>query len=188
VVGGSQGAQALNVHVPRLLAQLDRATREGIAVVHLAGAGKERQTSAAYAALGLPAHVLPFGRDMPSLYSVADVVICRGGATTLTEVAASGCCAVSVPYPWHRDRHQLHNAMWFEQRGAGRVLEQRVLEVGEARTVIEPLLKDPDLRRAMAKRARASVPTDGAARILGELTGLTCRPEAAAPSRVQAVR
>jgi len=172
VAGGSQGAAALNVGVPDLLSSLPDEIADGLAVVHLSGRGKEGEALAAYRKVAVEAHILPFHCDTPALYELCDLVICRGGGTTLIEVAAAGRVAVVVPYPHHRDQHQLANARWFEERGVARVLTQAELQAGNGLGSLVELLSDHDLRASMARVARTVLPIDAGARISGELMSL----------------
>lgn len=170
VVGGSQGAQSLNLLLPRWFAGVP-----GIrdwSILHLSGRGKEEDCAEAYAATGLDAHVLPFRHDLPALYALAALVVCRGGGTTLHELAAAGRPALVVPYPWHRDRHQEANARAFEAAGAARVLAQEALARGEGRAVLAELLADPARRRRMGEAARRALPLGGAERIVREIETL----------------
>ncbi len=172
VLGGSQGALALNEGLPRLLAALPKEWKEGWAVLHLAGSGKEEASAKAYEGTGVDAHVLPFHREMPELYALASLVVCRGGGTTLAEVAAAGRPALVVPYPWHRDRHQEANAACFEERGAMRILPQSELEAGGGRELLLSMTEPPGLLEEMGARARRVLPPGGRARILADLESL----------------
>lgn len=172
VIGGSQGAAALNRTLPRLFAQIPEARDGRIAFVHLAGEGKEAVAAKAYAEHGLRAQVRAFAEDMPALYAASDLVVCRGGGTTLVEVAAASRPAVVVPYPWHRDRQQFHNAAWFESRDAMRVLDQTRLEAGEGAELIADLIRDPELRTRMGVNGRVATPVDAGPRIARELRSI----------------
>jgi UDP-N-acetylglucosamine--N-acetylmuramyl-(pentapeptide) pyrophosphoryl-undecaprenol N-acetylglucosamine transferase len=172
VVGGSQGAQAMNAALPALLARLPAELRAATSVVHVAGSGKEAATMAAYAGTDLEVHVLAFERDLLRLYELADLVVCRGGGTSLCEIAAAGRPAVVVPYPWHKDRHQEKNGEWFERVGSCRVLPQARLEKGDGADLLAGLLRDGELRRAMGERGRQSLPLDGASRIAADIVEL----------------
>ncbi len=169
VVGGSQGAEALNRSLPRLFAQLPAAKSGRVAFLHIAGPDKEASARSAYADHGLRATVRTFTQDMSGLYAAADLVVCRGGGTTLVEVAAASRPAVVIPYPWHKDRQQFHNAAWFERRGAMVVLEQSRIEAGMGRAELEALLEDSEKRRAMGERGRLAVPIDAGPRIARDL-------------------
>lgn len=169
VIGGSQGAAALNRGLPRLFAQIEAARLGKVAFVHLAGAGKESEAARAYADHGLRAQVRAFADDMPALYAASDLVVCRGGGTTLIEVAAAARPAIVVPYPWHKDRQQYHNAEWFVARDAMAVLEQSQIEAGEGADLVAQFVRDPEMRTRMGDNGRRSVPIDAGPRIAREL-------------------
>ena len=122
VVGGSLGAQALNDVVPRALALLPVAQRP--IVVHQSGAKQIDALRANYATAGVEAELVPFIDDMARAYTEADLVICRAGATTVTEIAAIGAAALFVPFPHAVDDHQTNNARFLVDQGAGYLIQQ----------------------------------------------------------------
>lgn len=111
VFGGSQGAKAINLAVPKAM----RASGVDAQVLHLAGKGKSEETLDAYKAAGITATVLDYLEDMAAAYAAADVVVCRSGASTLAELAAQRKTAVLVPYPHAAADHQDANARVFEK-------------------------------------------------------------------------
>ncbi|MHA7880946.1 MAG: undecaprenyldiphospho-muramoylpentapeptide beta-N-acetylglucosaminyltransferase [Saccharospirillum sp.] len=125
VMGGSQGAQVLNETVPAALALLPGSVRPD--VWHQAGAGKAEAAIAAYRQAGIEASVVEFIDDMPKAYGWADLIICRSGASTVSELAAVGVYSLLVPYPWHKDQQQYRNAQWLVDEGAAECLEQSEL-------------------------------------------------------------
>ncbi len=116
VLGGSQGARALNEVLPQALARLDEAARPE--VVHQAGAAHAAELRERYAAAGVAGNVVPFIDDMAANYAAADLMICRAGASTIAELAAAGVAAVLVPFPHAVDDHQTRNARFLSERGA----------------------------------------------------------------------
>jgi UDP-N-acetylglucosamine--N-acetylmuramyl-(pentapeptide) pyrophosphoryl-undecaprenol N-acetylglucosamine transferase len=125
VVGGSLGAAALNDVVPKALALLPTYTRP--IVVHQAGAKQIDTLRANYAAAGIDethAQAVPFIDDMAAAYAQADLVICRAGAMTVSEVAAAGVAALFVPFPHAVDDHQTTNARFLSERGAALLVPQ----------------------------------------------------------------
>lgn len=122
VMGGSQGAQALNETVPAAVAQLASPARPEI--WHQAGRNKADSTAEAYRRAGVDASVVEFVDDMAKAYGWADLVICRSGASTVSELAAVGVYSLLVPYPWHRDRQQYRNADWLVAEGAAELCDQ----------------------------------------------------------------
>jgi len=125
VIGGSLGAQALNEVVPQALAQLPSVDRP--VIWHQAGQSKEVATREAYVRSRIEARVEPFIGDMAAAYSWADLVICRAGALTVSELAAAGVGAILVPYPHAVDDHQTRNALYLTEAGAARLILQSEL-------------------------------------------------------------
>lgn len=125
VVGGSLGAQALNDIVPRALALLPEAQRPG--VTHQSGEKHIDALRSAYARAGVQATLLPFIEDMAGAFAQADLILCRAGASTVTEIAAVGAAAMFVPFPHAVDDHQSANARFLSDRGAAWLLPQSQL-------------------------------------------------------------
>jgi UDP-N-acetylglucosamine--N-acetylmuramyl-(pentapeptide) pyrophosphoryl-undecaprenol N-acetylglucosamine transferase len=122
IVGGSQGAQRLNEIVPEAMALLS-----GLQVIHQTGAAMQEQVAARYRELGVNAEAQAFIRNMAEAYAWADLAICRAGAMTVSELAATGCPAILVPLPWAIDDHQVANAHYLADAGAGEILLQKDL-------------------------------------------------------------
>lgn len=125
VVGGSLGAAALNALVPKALALIPAEKRP--LVRHQSGAGQIEALRANYAAAGVPAELTPFIEDTAQAFADADLIICRAGASTVTEIAAVGAAALFVPFPAAVDDHQTTNAMFLVARGGGWLQQQRDL-------------------------------------------------------------
>lgn len=155
VTGGSQGARALNTTVPESLALLQPGLRPQVR--HQSGAAALGETRDRYTRLGLEAEVTAFFDDMASAYAWADLVVCRAGALTVSELAAAGVGAVLVPYPYAVDDHQSANARFLVTRGAALLLPERELTARNLADLLAPLLgdRDPSLRMARAAREAA---------------------------------
>jgi UDP-N-acetylglucosamine--N-acetylmuramyl-(pentapeptide) pyrophosphoryl-undecaprenol N-acetylglucosamine transferase len=125
VVGGSLGAKALNDIVPQALALLPAATRPR--VVHQSGTKQIEALRANYEAAGVQAELTPFIDDTATAFAEADLVICRAGASTVTELAAIGVAAFFVPFPFAVDDHQTTNAQFLVSQGGGWLLPQAEL-------------------------------------------------------------
>ena len=125
VVGGSLGARALNEMVPQALALIPTERRP--LVTHQSGAAQIEQLRANYAAAGAEADLTPFIDDTASAFAEADIIVCRAGASTVTEIAAVGAAAVFVPFPSAVDDHQTRNAEFLVQAGGGWLVPQRDL-------------------------------------------------------------
>ena len=117
VVGGSLGAKALNTIVPKALALIPQDLRP--IVTHQSGAKQIDELRANYSAAGVQAALTPFIDDTATAFANADLVICRAGASTVTEIAAVGAAALFVPFPSAVDDHQTSNASFLVKRGAG---------------------------------------------------------------------
>ena len=117
IVGGSLGAKALNSIVPQALALIPIQTRP--TVTHQSGAKQIDELRANYQAAGVDATLIPFIDDTAGAFAHADLIICRAGASTVTEIAAVGAAALFVPFPSAVDDHQTSNARFLVQQGAG---------------------------------------------------------------------
>jgi UDP-N-acetylglucosamine--N-acetylmuramyl-(pentapeptide) pyrophosphoryl-undecaprenol N-acetylglucosamine transferase len=153
ILGGSQGAQALNRVVPEAMNLVDFSTR--VEIRHQAGAGKDEATAAAYQASGVEAAVVPFIANMAEAYAWADLVICRSGALTVSELAASGVGSVLVPYPHAVDDHQTLNASYLADPGAAILQPQSELDPEALAVTLKQLLNDRDRLLQMAQTARS---------------------------------
>ena len=125
VVGGSLGARALNELVHKALALLPADERP--TVLHQGGAAQIEELRANYAREGVAAELTPFIDDTARAFAEADLVICRAGASTVTEIAAVGAAALFVPFPFAVDDHQTGNARYLTDAGAGWLVQQREL-------------------------------------------------------------
>jgi UDP-N-acetylglucosamine--N-acetylmuramyl-(pentapeptide) pyrophosphoryl-undecaprenol N-acetylglucosamine transferase len=163
VLGGSQGARALNQALPRALASFPAADRP--LVRHQAGPKLLDAARAAYQAAGVEAEVSAFVDDMAEAYAWADLVICRSGAMTVSELAAAGVAAILVPFPAAVDDHQTANARWLVAAGAARLLPEREL-AGDALALALRALGDRALLVAMGERARALASGDATAALV----------------------
>lgn len=163
VLGGSQGARALNLALPRALASLRGELR--VEVRHQCGQSLREETERAYAEAGVTASVEPFIDDMAAAYGWADLVVCRAGALTLAELCAAGIGSVLVPFPQAVDDHQTRNAEYLVERGAARLIPQSAdLDARIARALRE-LLNDRAALLAMAQAARALAMPEAAQRV-----------------------
>ncbi len=125
VVGGSLGARALNTVVPQALALIPQAQRP--VVIHQAGEKQINELHANYAAAGVQATLTPFIDNTAQAFADADLIVCRAGASTVTEIAAVGAAAMLVPFPSAVDDHQTTNARFLVDAGAAWLLPQAEL-------------------------------------------------------------
>jgi UDP-N-acetylglucosamine--N-acetylmuramyl-(pentapeptide) pyrophosphoryl-undecaprenol N-acetylglucosamine transferase len=161
VVGGSLGAQALNDVVPKALAALPAARRPR--VVHQSGRKHLAALQAAYRDAGVEADAVEFIDDMAAAYADADLVVCRAGAMTVSEVAAAGVASLMVPFPHAVDDHQTTNARFLSERGAALLVPQAELTPEGLAARLDGL--DRTALLAMAERARALAKPDAAAQV-----------------------
>jgi UDP-N-acetylglucosamine--N-acetylmuramyl-(pentapeptide) pyrophosphoryl-undecaprenol N-acetylglucosamine transferase len=160
VIGGSLGAQALNEQVPQALALLPKAQRPQ--VCHQAGKGKTEVAKQAYQDLGVQAEVCTFMDDMAEVYAQADLLICRAGALTVSEIATAGVAAIFIPFPYAVDDHQTANAQYLVAAGAARLIQQSELSAESLAQVLNELCADRRQLIEMAKRARGLALPDAA--------------------------
>jgi UDP-N-acetylglucosamine--N-acetylmuramyl-(pentapeptide) pyrophosphoryl-undecaprenol N-acetylglucosamine transferase len=156
VVGGSLGAQALNDVLPKAIAFLGDKPR----VVHQAGEKHLETLRANYNAAGVQGELVAFIDDMASRYAEADLVICRAGAVTVSELAAGGMASVLVPFPHAVDDHQTANAKFLSDRGAAILIQQRDLTAEKLASLIVSL--DRPKLLDMARKARSLGKPDAA--------------------------
>ena len=168
VVGGSLGAQVLNRTLPAALALM--APGERPRVTHQTGAAEADAVRAAYAQAGLAAEVLPFIDDMPRRLADCDLMVCRAGAITVSELCAAGVPAILVPLVVSTTAHQRDNAAWMAQQAAAVHLPQDQLSAEKLAATLRGL--DRPTLLAMAERARALARPHAAARVADEIERL----------------
>ena len=163
VFGGSLGAKVLNETVPAAIAKFPLEERP--IVTHQCGKNAVEDVKALYAKYGVEAQVISFIDDMASAYNKADVVVCRAGATTVSELTAGGIPAILVPFVVSTTQHQLGNARYMQDEGAGILLEQKDLTPDSLYEKLrsltrEDLLTMADKARSLAKRGAAKTVAD----------------------------
>jgi UDP-N-acetylglucosamine--N-acetylmuramyl-(pentapeptide) pyrophosphoryl-undecaprenol N-acetylglucosamine transferase len=177
VLGGSQGAQALNEVVPRAVAR----ARESLAftVVHQAGRDREASVREAYAKLGVhDVEVVPFLDDVAERMASADLLLARAGAVTVAEISAVGRAAIFVPFPHAADDHQAKNALSLAEVGGAVCIRQEAADETRLAGEIQALLGDDERRTRMADAAREHGRPHAAediARDLLELAGIAAK-------------
>lgn len=168
VVGGSLGAKALNDAVPLALALLAPSQRPQ--VVHQTGEKNAAAVLASYQSLNVQAEVLPFIDDMAQALAACDLLVCRAGAVTLSELCAAGVAAVLVPLVVSTTSHQRDNAQWLASTGAAINLPQTQLSA-ERLAQLFTTLSRAELQN-MAEKARAAALPNAAARVADEIERL----------------
>jgi len=163
VTGGSQGARALNRFVPSAVALISTERRPE--VLHQCGKGWSDETRANYQTAGVQAEVTEFIDDMAAAYAWADLVVCRSGALTVSELAAAGIGAILVPFPHAVDDHQSKNAEFLVQAGAAELLPEVDCSAESLASCLDRLLADRGLLLEMASASRSVAIADSAQRV-----------------------
>ena len=191
VIGGSQGARALNELVPQAIQQISTATGQAavkgesssdntqaidqrvvaLNVRHQAGANLLESTTAAYAMCGHDCEVSAFIDDMAQAYAWADLIICRAGAMTVAEVAAVGLAAILIPYPAAVDDHQTANGKYLVDVGAAVLIQESDITVENLAVKINELITNRQRLLDMAQRGREAARRDATQRVVKEVLG-----------------
>jgi UDP-N-acetylglucosamine--N-acetylmuramyl-(pentapeptide) pyrophosphoryl-undecaprenol N-acetylglucosamine transferase len=167
ILGGSQGAATINRAVIEAIPGLEE-IKEDLRIIHQTGAGDYRWVKGKYEGRGFRASVHPFIDEMAPCYREAHLVVCRAGATTITELCAWGRAAIMIPYPYAADDHQRKNAQVLVKRGAGRVIPEEELSGTRLAEAILPLYRSRKALQKMEAAAAALWRPDAAARIVDE--------------------
>jgi UDP-N-acetylglucosamine--N-acetylmuramyl-(pentapeptide) pyrophosphoryl-undecaprenol N-acetylglucosamine transferase len=154
ITGGSQGALAINRTVVDAMDRLT-ARKNELAIVHQTGERDYNAVRTAYARREYPAEVVPFLTNMAERFAWADVIVCRAGAITAAEIAASGRAAIFIPFGHATDSHQLRNAQEMARAGAGRVIPELELTPERLSSEIFSLLDRPGEIERQSRAARS---------------------------------
>ncbi|MBI3592035.1 MAG: putative lipid II flippase FtsW [Nitrospirae bacterium] len=165
VFGGSLGARSINYSMIEALNYL-LDLRQNIQFLHQTGEKDHEKVTEAYRRLGFNGIVVPFIYQMAEAYTVADMVVCRAGATTLAEIAAIGKPAVLIPYPYAASNHQEYNARKLEDMGAAKMIPDRALSGEALADSIRELYSDEKARREMQRAAAAFGKVDAAEKVV----------------------
>jgi UDP-N-acetylglucosamine--N-acetylmuramyl-(pentapeptide) pyrophosphoryl-undecaprenol N-acetylglucosamine transferase len=188
VIGGSQGARALNLEMCNLLRILERTGGE-VQVIHLSGETDYPWVSRRYGRSSLAAYVSPFESNVKALYDAADLVVARAGASTIAEIVRTGKPAVLVPFPYATAHHQEGNARYLEERGGAVVLRQQCPSAGAGLIPgfvgeLTGLMADRRRLQEMGEASR-SLGNGCAARKIADVLFRIARSEEAAVSRMK---
>lgn len=168
IVGGSLGARVLNETLPAALALIPAESRP--TVMHQAGAQHIEALQSAYQAAGVAATVLPFIDDMAAAYAEADVLVCRAGAITVSEIAVAGVASILVPLVVSTTSHQRDNAQWMTKHEAAIHLPQAEMTSERLAGMLQELTREYLLK--MAQAARLLGKPDATAAIADELEAI----------------
>jgi UDP-N-acetylglucosamine--N-acetylmuramyl-(pentapeptide) pyrophosphoryl-undecaprenol N-acetylglucosamine transferase len=148
VIGGSLGAKVLNDCLPAALSRMSSALRP--IVTHQSGKQHIDTLRAAYAKVGVQAEIVDFIEDMPQRYAQADLVICRAGAITVSELTAAGVASVLVPLVAATTSHQRDNARWMAAQNAAIHLPQAELSAERLATLLQSMTRETCRKMALA--------------------------------------
>jgi UDP-N-acetylglucosamine--N-acetylmuramyl-(pentapeptide) pyrophosphoryl-undecaprenol N-acetylglucosamine transferase len=172
VVGGSQGAMAINRAFAEAFSVLARKGEGLLRVIHQTGQTDYERVAADYQEKGLHGDLIMFIRDMAGAYQQADLVISRAGATTIFELAAAGKPAVLIPYPHAANQHQEMNARTLVEAGAAEMILQKDLNGEKLARLIDKYRQDQAALAEMQARARGFAKPDAAQRVAAELVSM----------------
>lgn len=164
VVGGSLGAVAINQVVPEAIKLLDKGAK--LEVTHQAGKRNFDATLANYKAAGVDAKVVPFISDMKSAYEWADIVICRAGALTISELCMAGVGAILIPYPHAVDDHQTKNAGFMVESGAAELMPQQEFTASALNKKLKEMIENTEIMTNMAQAARKLARPDATEKVV----------------------
>lgn len=154
VLGGSLGAAAINELVPATLKNIS--TDTNIVVRHQCGEKHYDNTVSLYKEHGVEGEVMAFIDDMAAALAWADLVICRAGALTISELSAVGVASILIPFPFAIDDHQTANGEWLARQGAAQIRQQDELSAQELSRMIMSFIEDKNRLVTMAVAARAA--------------------------------
>ncbi len=181
VVGGSQGARALNLEICNAIGSLQQ-NADRVQIIHLTGKSDYRWVKRRYESSSLQVHVASFDSRMKLLYDAADLVLARAGASTVAELIHTGRPAILVPFPHATARHQDENARYLENNGGAVVLNQQSESSGQPaipglRETLLELLENRDRLEQMAENSRRLFNGSAASKVADALLRIA-RPEA----------
>lgn len=170
ILGGSRGALALNETVPKALALLPEEMRP--TVIHQTGEKTLNQAQKAYSESGVKAEVVPFIDDMRQAYEGADMLICRSGALTVSELMATARPAIMVPYPHAVDDHQTANAQVLVDLKGGEIIQQEDLTANRLAQALQQWCESSVKRVTASQAIRKSAPSKATQKIVKQLLGI----------------
>ena len=172
ILGGSQGAHRVNMLVIEAARLVSEKIGGRVRFIHQTGKADLAAVQAGYDHLGVRAEVSDFFTDMAEVYSRADLVVSRAGATTLAELAVMGLPALLLPYPFAADNHQQGNGAYYVQGGAARMFLEQDMDGEKLAREILHLVEEPDMLHQMSVRMKEFAKPDAAERIIEECLAL----------------
>lgn len=177
VLGGSLGAQRLNQLVPELFSQL-REKKLSVEIYHQAGGNNLQETRGYYQDQGIELEseasirLVPYIEGMAEAYGWADLVLCRSGAMTVSELTIVGRGSILVPFPYAVDDHQTANGMFLVKEGAALMMQQQELDGKQLLQQLVDLINDPEKVTHMGAQARALAQPDAAQQVVNRCQAL----------------
>ena len=171
ILGGSQGATAINETMINCLSEFEKYS-DGLQIIHCTGEMDFEEVRKVYDQYAVDAYICTFMSNIETAYSLADVVVSRAGAGTITEITALGLPAILVPYPFAADNHQYFNALEAAKQGAAYLISQENFTVNTAVALITEILMDDNKREKMKARSKSIGKPDAAKAILERIKSL----------------
>ncbi|MGR3293708.1 MAG: undecaprenyldiphospho-muramoylpentapeptide beta-N-acetylglucosaminyltransferase [Candidatus Scalindua sp.] len=168
IMGGSQGAQAINKVMLQSIPKLQTLI-PGLQVIHLTGKHGYQEAEEAYSGMGISSFVSEFCNDIGAAYRLSDLVISRSGANTIAEITAVGIPAILIPYPYATDNHQYWNAYELSSAGGALIIKQEELEPERVIKLVSDLLMNDEKLDNMKKINKSLSKPFAAARVVDEI-------------------
>jgi UDP-N-acetylglucosamine--N-acetylmuramyl-(pentapeptide) pyrophosphoryl-undecaprenol N-acetylglucosamine transferase len=168
VMGGSQGAQAINKVMLQSIPKLQTLV-PGLQIIHLTGKHGYQAAKEAYKGMGISSFVSEFYADIGAAYRLSDLVISRSGANTIAEITAVGIPAILVPYPYATDNHQYWNAYELSSAGGALIIKQEELKPERVTKLVSDLLMDDERLDNMKKINKSLSKPFAAARVVDKI-------------------
>ncbi len=165
VFGGSQGARSINTFMVDSLVFLGD-IKNKIRIIHQAGKNDRKRVAEAYKKNGFMAEVYDFIEDMAGAYAKSHMAVCRGGATSIAELAVRGIVPLVIPFPYAADGHQDLNAGFLAEQGAAKVIKESEMSGKVMAGVIREFYSDPALLKEREKKMRSLARPDAASNII----------------------
>lgn len=168
IMGGSQGAQAINKVMLQSIPKL-QALVPGLQIIHLTGKHGYQEAKEAYKGMGISSFVSEFYADIGAAYRLSDLVISRSGANTIAEITAVGIPAILIPYPYATDNHQYWNAYELSSAGGALIIKQEELKPERVTKLVSDLLMDDERLDNMKKINKSLSKPFAAARVVDKI-------------------
>ncbi|MCD6161647.1 MAG: undecaprenyldiphospho-muramoylpentapeptide beta-N-acetylglucosaminyltransferase [candidate division Zixibacteria bacterium] len=170
ITGGSRGAQSLNEAISEFYN--NGLLPDDWQILWQTGVDKYEKVIEQFKEIDFPGRMMPFIDSMPKAYAIADLIVCRAGAMTLSEILALGLPAILVPYPYAAADHQMKNALDLKNKGAVDVITDSKLKTDEFTSLLTGLISDDARRHELKEKARAMGSTGAAKAITEEIIKL----------------